>query len=161
MQSAKATIDIVIEEAFKKTSIHKIESIVRQTSPQKDELAKLETTITSLTEKIKEAKQISEINTDDNTKPFYLKRQKSLPLKSLVNAIRCSSITKEEVLTLLHTPEAESGSTTKQQIVPENIPEIKNLSVRNFALIQLVYEGIKQNHKRSKKLFCQFAISYC
>ena len=161
MQSAKATIDIVIEEAFKKTSIHKIESIVRQTSPQKDELAKLETTINSLTEKIKEAKQISEVNTDDNTKPFYLKRQKSVPLKSLVNVIRCSSITKEEVLTLLHTPEAESGSTTKQQIVPENIPEIKNLSVRNFALIQLVYEGIEQNHKRSKKLFCQFAISYC
>ena len=84
-----------------------------------------------------------------------------MPLTSLVNVIRCSSITKEEVLTLLHTPEDESGSTTKQQIMPENIPEIKNLSVRNFALTLLVYADIQQNHKRSKTLFCQFAISYC
>ena len=134
---------------------------MRQSTPQKHESTKLETTITSLTEKIKEAKQISEVNIDDNTKPFYLKRQKSLPLKSLVNVIRCSSITKEEVLTLLHTPDDESGSTTKQQIIPENIPEIKHLSVRNFVLILMVYAGIQQNHKRSKMLFCQFAYSDC
>ena len=133
---------------------------MRQASPQKDEFAKLETTITSLTEKIKEAKQISEVNSDNSTKPFYLKRQKSKPLISLVNVIRCSSITKEEVLTLLNTSEDESGSTTKQRIMPEIIPETKNLSVRNFALILMAYAGIQQNHKRSKKLFCQFANSY-
>ena len=118
---------------------------MRQASPQKDEFAKLETTITSLTEKIKEAKQISEVNSDNSTKPFYLKRQKSKPLISLVNVIRCSSITKEEVLTLLNTSEDKSGSTTKQRIMPEIIPETKSLSVRNFTLIPLVLTGFHIN----------------
>ena len=122
----KATINVVIDEAFKKTTITKIESIVRRSSPTKDELVTLENTMTLLTDKIKQAKQISEAKFDDNVKSFGLKRQQILPIKSLVNVIRCSSITKEEVLTLLI---SENESDIKQRIVPETIPETKLLTV--------------------------------
>ena len=126
MQPVKATINVVIDEAFKKTTITKIESIVRRNSPSKEELVTLENTMTSLTDKIKQAKQISEAKFDDNVKSFGVKRQELLPINSLVNVIRCSSITKEEVLTLLT---SENQSDIKQRILPETTPEIKLLTV--------------------------------
>ena len=126
LQPVKATINVVIDEAFKKTAITKIESIVRRSSPTKDELVTLENTMTSLRDKIKQAKQISEAKCDDNVKLFGLKRQQILPIKSLVNVIRCSSITKQEVLTLLT---SENESDIKQRILPEAIPETKQLTV--------------------------------
>ena len=126
MQPVKATINVVIDEAFKKTTITKIESIVRRNSPSKEELVTLENTMTSLTDKIKQAKQISEAKFDGNVKSFGIKRQQILPIKSLVNVIRCSSITKEEALTLLT---SENDSDIKQRIIPETIPETKLLTV--------------------------------
>ena len=56
----------------------------------------LENTITSLTEKIKQTKQVSDVDIEDNVKQFDVKTQNILPLASFVNVVRCSSITKEE-----------------------------------------------------------------
>ena len=86
----------MIDETFKETSITEIESIVREVSPQKDELIKLENTITSLTEKIKQTNQVSDVDIEDNVKKFDVKTQIILPLASFVNVVRCSSITKEK-----------------------------------------------------------------
>ena len=117
----------MIDETFKETSITEIESIVREVSPQKDELINLENTITSLTEKIKQTKQVSDVDIEDNVKQFDVKTQNILPLASFVNVVRCSSITKEEILTLLLTSGDENESS--ERIMPETIPENKNISV--------------------------------
>lgn len=131
MRPVKAIINIVIEEAFKGTSINDIECLVEESYAEKDELTNLQNTATSLTEKIKQTKLISDVEIADNTKPFEVHKQQNHPLASLVNVLRCSSITKEEVLTLLHTDHDEVVNTIKHRTIPETTPETKNYVVSN------------------------------
>ena len=70
MVPVKATINIVIDEAFKGTSINDIECLVEKSYVVKDELTNLENTATSLAEKIKQTKVISDVEIADNTKSF-------------------------------------------------------------------------------------------
>ena len=131
MGPVKATINIVIDEAFKGTSINEIECLVEESYVEKDELITLENTVTSLANKIKQTKVISDVGIADNTKSFEVHKQRNHPLASLVNVLRCSKITKEEVLTLLHTDHDEVVSTIKHRTIPETTPETKNSVVSN------------------------------
>ena len=131
MGTAKATINIVIDEAFKGTSVTDIEYLVEESNVEKDERISLENTAMSLTEKIKQAKVVSDVDIADNAKEFKVQKQQNHPLGSLVNVLRCSRITKEDVLILLNTDHDEAMNTIKCRTIPETTPETKNYMVSN------------------------------
>ena len=101
-----------------------------QLSPfQQDEATNLQTTVATLTEKIKRAKVVSDVDVYDHSGPFKMISQENEPLASLVNVIRCSSITQEEVLAFLRPEHDLSRKEVNYRAMPQMTSETQNYVV--------------------------------